>query len=115
MSMLNRSTNEVATQRFLSALSPDQKKSVRDHHRFEVVSDLGNRWVIRTDTTIGNVYALGAGLQFCTAFLLAALDEEMGYPPPGDLYLAQALVLRTDEAYFMRVASFLGANRNPYQ
>lgn len=93
-----QTADEVALEAFRAALSPEQWQSVKEWDMFKVVSNRGHTWIIRTDHLVGNTYRIDYG-GFCTGLVWTGEDY-----PRWDLFLAQALMLRTDEDEYLRVA-----------
>lgn len=95
--------NARAWDRLMASLSEQQQRSVRENGWFEIKSNLGNRWRIATSGFSANCIkmnnACNSGRPYCAHL-------RMGYHvwPLGDHLLAQALMIRTDEDRFIRIA-----------
>jgi len=91
------SPEQKARELLLSALSPGQRYNLTRHGWFEVISNKGHRWVIRADVGVSyNVYH--NRYKYCAHI-------RGGSVPKDDHLLAQALMLRTDENQFLRIAN----------
>lgn len=90
-----------AYQRFLAALSPIQQLANDVLGYVPVVSNLGHTWRIYTGGGyIGNVFNEYTQT-FCCCHIRRSTIASI---PIWDHFLAQALMLRTDENEFMRLA-----------
>ena len=107
-----RARRQAATERaealLLEWLTPAQAADHRRRRRFDVVSDQGNRWRIRTDYGhSGNVELVDAS----GGTLAVYCAHPDGVPSP-DAWLAQALTLETCEAEFLAAANIHHDYRN---
>lgn len=95
-------SEEQAKKLLMSALDAKQKRDVLEHGWFEIISDKGRRWRIRTSGYSGNVDLMPEEGE---ARLETYCGHAPGGLPPSDHHLAQMLYLQTDEENFLRVAN----------
>jgi len=100
-----RETQQAARRRAVelleSWLTPGQLADFREHRRFEVVSDTGTRWRINCSGQAGNVERLDEAGEWESTWCA----HPPGGLPDADAWLAQRLILQTDEAAFLAVAN----------
>jgi len=87
---------------FLSILTPEQTATYREHHYVDVISNRSNRWRIFTRGQTGNVAMLDPDGRHLLAS--ACAHPPGGHPDPA-AWVAQALMLKTDEELFVDSAN----------
>lgn len=87
-----------ARERLLAALDPQQVSDLRLHGYFHVRSDRGTLYKITAGNWTGNIRRTADNQRFCMH--LHAGPEY----PVDDHLLAQALLIRTDEIQFLKIA-----------
>jgi hypothetical protein len=91
----------------LTHLNPTQVLTYREYHYFIVVNKAsGRKWKIRTNTTTFNVDAIDKDGSVIATFCGVPSGS---WIPPCDIYLAQKILLETDEAEFLIRANRKGA------
>ena len=98
----DQQVRERAKELLLAHLDARQKRDVLEHNWFEVISDKGRRWRIRTDGHVGNVDLMPKEGDVRDASYCA---HAPGILPHADHHLSQKLVLETDEWAFLQVAN----------
>ncbi len=92
---------ESAHARLIANLTPAQRETMTFGGYFDVVSNRGRRWRIRTADFIGNVCLMSANADYHIATYCAhGLGVDF-----WDHYLLQKLALETDEDYFTSIAN----------
>lgn len=86
----------------MAHLDAQQKRDVLEHDWFEVCSDRGRRWRIRMQGIVGNVDLMP---EVGSERLASYCAHSPGDLPSSDHFLAQKLVLETDEQSFLNVAN----------
>ena len=97
-------SDELATSRLLASLTAEQCQTMRKYGWFEVMSNRNRRWRIYTHTYTGNCLLMpdSPSMQ-CYCAHLSYTVVMMSWPL-ADHLLAQALMIRTDEEAFLRIA-----------
>ena len=107
--LVTQSASLTALNVFRQSLTEEQMRSVSKNDYFDVMSNTGVRWRIFTNLIAGNLFRDVGSVwyRFCVTLIL---DDEY---PKWDQYLAQALMIRTDEAGMLDFASPMGTTALP--
>lgn len=85
-------------------LTPEQKRTFKEHNYFDVVASSGRTYRIRTNSYTGNVVRLNAAGGVANSYCAHTFAPHLSRLDLEDCWLTQMLTIRTDVARFLRVA-----------
>jgi hypothetical protein len=105
-SVSEKEAQKVARKRLMASLTNEQRMQYEANGYFDVTSNLGTTFRLHADNHVGNIFQLPKGVIRTGRFCMHLSNRFESFPNEDHL-LAQALMIRTDEVAFRRIACSL--------